>query len=171
MGRPRHIWLVVEAKYSSEGETKRNATAQGFEVYAPLFREHRVGGVRRVLHLFAPYIFVKIKRDQQWQRLLGTRGVKSVLMNGEKPSQVLHADIELIKSLENEMGYVTIEDEEPPVLSIMQFVTPTAGSWRGQRGIYFGPSQDSRSRSKVVFEMMSRAIEVEIATRDLAPAA
>ncbi len=169
MGTPRHQWIVVEAKYSSEGEAARNARAQEFETYTPLFREARRGAVRRVLHLFSPYIFVKIKRDQQWQRLCGTRGVKSVLMRGEKPGVVLHEDVSKIQALENEMGYVVIDSEEPPVFGLHQFVQPTNGVWNGQRGIYLG--QTSAQRSRVVFEMLERAVEVEIATRDLAHAA
>lgn len=166
MGKPHHRWIVVETKHSAEREAARNARAQDFETYTPLFRKSRRNGVREIHHLFSPYIFVCVKRDQRWQALCSTRGVKSVIMNDDKPSHVLDSDIQAIRALENEMGYVVIEDQEPPALQLQQFVYPTAGCWSGQQGVYFG--QTSRSRSKVVFEMMGRAIAAEVLTRDLA---
>lgn len=169
MVRHHNIWIVVEAKRGAESTARREAIQQGFEVYSPLYRECRRGGVRRVLHLLSPYIFVKVRRAQRWQSLHGTRGVRSVLMNGEKPSRVLHEDIELFRSMENELGYVVLQDEEPPVLRHGQHVVPTSGCWIGQTGIYHGPT--SRVRSRVVFEMMGRALQAEILTRDLASAA
>lgn len=169
MGKTLHRWIVVETKSSSEMEAARNARAQGFEPYAPLFREKRRGGVRRVLHLFSPYIFVKVRHDQRWQSLCSTRGVRRVITNDDRPSHVLDADIAHIRSLENDLGYVVISDEEPPAFADRDLVRPTAGCWLGQLGTYRYPT--SRTRSKVVFEMMGRAVEAEILTMDLAPAA
>ena len=110
MGKPRNRWIVVEAKFSQESFAARNMRQQGFTVYAPLFRERRSEGVRKVSHLFAPYIFVQLKHRQSWHPISGTRGVKRVVLSLTKiennksgepsPSVIQSAHVELIRSLE-----------------------------------------------------------------------
>lgn len=166
----RRFWTVAETGHNREGEALRHINNQGsiFEGYLPRYRERTIGGVRRVLPLFAGYIFVRLDRRVGWSSLFGTRGIKRVIMFGDTPCRVDDSEIEKLRSAEDNLGYVQLLEEEPPAFSMNDIVVAQNGIFANQHGVYVGRSNAQRSR--VLWNIMGKSVTSEVLTRDLAAA-
>ena len=157
-------WTIVETKRASALEAARHCKNQGFEYYHPLYREGRVGGVRKILPLFPNYLFVRVA-PVGWQRLCSTRGIAKVMTCGDNILHVRDSEVDHIRSREDEMGYVRVDTEEPPAFSPDQKVVGIRGLFEGQDGIYQGMSE--RNRVRVMFRIFEREVVAEVSAWDL----
>lgn len=167
--RLKKFWTVIRTKFDEEMCALRNVNAQEFIGYLPRYRA-RVNrkGERLVLPLFPGYLFVQLRHDQDWSPLRNTRGVHSLMYStAGAPARVPSADVRRFKSMEDDRGYVVIPEEEPPEFSIGDIVVAFGGMCAGHIGVYAGQGS-APSKGNVVFEMMSKAIKLEVSRYDLA---
>lgn len=165
----KKYWTVIRTKFDEECSALKNITAQEFEGYLPRYRARvDAKGVRKVLPLFPGYLFVLIRRDQDWSPLRFTRGVHSLFYTVEgPPARVDPEDVTRFRSMEDEWGYVVIPDQEPPAFSIGDTVIAFNGMCAGHMGSFAGRGS-TPSRGSVIFEMMSKAVKLEVSLYDLA---
>ena len=145
------FWSVVQSQPGCERRAISHIERQGFTIYAP--REKIVRIVRgRKVHdarwLFPRYLFVWI--EDQWQRLFGTIGVSTVLMNGEKPARLPDEFVPSMKAREHH-GLIELRKS---LFRKGQQVQVTGGLFVGQRGIY--QNQTSRQREVILLETLGR---------------
>ena len=167
MGSRRKYWTVVRTKFDEESTALRNVREQGFEGYLPRYRDRVRGGVRKVLPLFPGYMFVQIKRNQDWSPIRSTRGVHSMMFSGQAPARVLDEDIERIRGCEDELGYVVIPENEPPQFLPGEIVMAFGGMFVNKLGTYVGLGAN-RHRGQVIFELLGRAVRTDVSLYDLA---
>jgi transcription antitermination factor NusG len=156
------FWLVARTKQCREKWAAENALRVGFaECYLPLFTKKvvRNGKVEtKECVLFEGYLFVR-SSNGQWQALLGTFGVISVLLHGERPVPVPEGAIQELKARENADGYIQLP--ERPRFSPQERVRIRRGLFAGQVGIYAGDAAESRIR--VLLDFLGRKTEAVVA--------
>jgi transcription antitermination factor NusG len=108
-------------------------------------------------------MFVKIV--DHWYSLTGTRGVLSLLRDGDLPAKVPEHEIIYLQQRFGERGDKELHSSrfEPG-----QAVRAVSGLWRDNVGVF--DSLAAGDRVRVLFEMMGRATSVELKERDLAAA-
>lgn len=166
MGKARTYWAVVETKHREERRAVCHLERQEFHVYFPLMLVETVsrGTLRRGLHpLFPGYLFVRVR--DQWRSITGTRGVSRVVMQGEQPGRVAAAEIEYLRSLENERGEIVL----PPAHSVGDPIRVTTGAYEGFRAIV--KSNEPAGRVAVLLHMLGREVRVVFDGKDVASAA
>jgi transcriptional antiterminator RfaH len=121
--------------------------------------------------LFPGYIFARVTRDN-WRPLASTKDVRQVLMSGEHPARIGDHEIEQLRSLENDQGYIEPEFASPPQFRRGQAVEAKRGIFKDKFGQFVGLA-DHRGghRVRVLFDMLGRATEYEISAFDLAASA
>jgi len=91
-------WFVVQTQPRREELGARNLTRQGFRVFLPQFTRtvrhaRRTRAVRRPL--FPGYAFVTLDLEvDRWRSVLGTCGVSTLIMQGERPRPVSEGVVE-----------------------------------------------------------------------------
>lgn len=159
MARRAEDWILCATKPGWEDKAARSLHQQHIEYYLPRFFDTLLKR-RRVL--FPSYIFAR--PDGSWVPLTGTRGISYVITFGEKPATVRHREVQALKARENEHGLVTV----PQVTFVKgEPVLVGGGRFKDQIGLYQG--QDGIARTKVLFDMMGRSVEVRIDTKLLKP--
>lgn len=164
----RKFWGVLATKSLSSGEAIRNVRAQAvYDLYHPKYRETPVRGVRKIAPLFPGYLFVRMTLEN-WKPLASTRDVRRVIMFGDRPGWVDDDEVERLRSLENDVGYVEPAFAQPPAFAAGQSVEAKRGIFKDQFGEYVGLA-DHRGghRVRVLFEIMGRQSEYEISAFDL----
>jgi transcriptional antiterminator RfaH len=105
-------WGVVTSHPYAERLAKENMENQGFEVYLPMMLQ--AGKATRqqpepppVVRPFLPsYMFVQLDLTKHgWRRLFSTRGVRSLIMAGERPALVGDTELSVIRNRE-EGGFI-----------------------------------------------------------------
>jgi transcriptional antiterminator RfaH len=144
-------WSVVQSQPACERRAIEHIERQAFTIYAP--REKIVRIIRgKKVHtwrwLFPRYLFVWI--EGQWQRLFGTIGVSTVLMNGQVPAKLPDDFVSGMKAREHH-GLIELKRS---LFNRGQQVQVTGGLLAGQRGIYQG--QTSRQREIILLETLGR---------------
>ena len=85
-------WIVVQTKCNNEYKARANLVRQGYEVFYPkIFKSvHSFNRVKTLVKpLFPGYIFVNLKKDQNWIKINSTFGVKTILKFGESIYELL----------------------------------------------------------------------------------
>ena len=152
---------------AQEDCARLHCARQGYETFLPKFKTYVVArGQRRpvVRPLFPGYMFVRII-DGIWYSLTGTRGVLSVLRDGDFPARVPEHEITYLQQRFGELGNKELHSSrfEPG-----QSVRVIAGTMRDLVGTFEDLAPGDRVR--VLFEMMGRATRVELKERELAAA-
>lgn len=160
------IWGVVRTMTAQEDRAKTECERQAFETFLPKFRTYVVArnGRRPVVRcLFPGYLFVKIV--DHWYSLRGTRGVIDLIRDGERPARVHESEIHYLRERYGESGQHELTAsrfrEGQPVRAI-------SGVWRDNVGVF--EAMGTGDRVRVLFEMMGRAVPVELGERELAAA-
>jgi len=153
---PKPYWVVIRTKNGQERSTAANVENHGHvESYSPRFREYG-----RVKALFPGYAFAKVNQGN-WSFLLRIKGVRGILMAGERPSVVKDEVIDGIRA-----GEV-----EPDIIDLKKSFTPRQklGIVGGPftRGLYLGMS--SRNRVRVLFELLGKETEKDIDIKRVRP--
>ena len=100
-------WGVATTRPHSEKWAKENLERQGFSVYLPMMIQ--AGRPTRanpkpppVVRPFLPgFIFVQLNPSvDRWRCLFGTRGLRSVMMAGDKPALIKDSELQTIRARE-----------------------------------------------------------------------
>ncbi len=148
-----HGWCVVTTQVGRERWAAENIINQGAEVYLPMMEEWKKGEVRAEC-VFPGYVFVRTQGP--WRFLLGTFGVKSLLMAGDKPAVLLDREVAKLRVREFE-GLVRLPKPDQTGLrkgSAVRIVGNNAAA--GYRGIYEG--MGPQNRRKVLLDVMGKKV-------------
>ena len=81
-------WIVVNTKSNCESKATINIKKQGFSVFFPKIKKKKIVYNRfqnLTKPLFPGYIFVDIKKNEDWLKINYTYGVLKILQFNEKP--------------------------------------------------------------------------------------
>ena len=150
-------WIVAVTKPNHQAVAEVNLSRQGYEPYCPRCLE-TIGAKKVKKPLFGPYIFVHYAN--RWLSLRGTRGIRHVLMNMDGPQLLRDAEIDKLRSMEQD-GLVTLPTSSPdPTFTPGEAVRATDGNLVGFHLIYDGMSV--RDRCFVLTEMLGRKVRVQV---------
>jgi transcription antitermination factor NusG len=173
----RRFWSAAGTEYQSERIARLSVEALGIPVYSPLYRMRAVAGVRRVRPLFDRYILVRLDPRKDWNDIHRARGVTSLMRGAHggddfaRPAVIPDEKIEWLRSLEDELGYIRLEDEEPPAFAFREQVMALKGPFRDQTGEYRGIDKDNQRRAVVAFQVFGRDVLSSVTRYDLVRAA
>jgi transcription antitermination factor NusG len=164
-------WIVVRTMPGAESKALLHVERGHGECYLPRFRQARVVCHRRVLRmqvLFPGYLFVAAM--EHWHWLLGTIGIRGLLMNGERPGIITNEEVNRLKSAHDEDGFVVL----PGRPDISRFVPDEPvrainGPFRDLIGLHEGLGP--HGRCQILFDMLGRKVRVAIPEEDLVSAA
>lgn len=107
-------WAVATCRSHSETWAKENLERQNFETYLPLMIQAGKPTATNpkpgpVVKPFLPgFIFVRLNPSvDRWRALFSTRGLKTVLMAGERPALIADAEVNKIRCRE-EGGFIKL---------------------------------------------------------------
>ena len=105
-------WYAVHTHPRAETRVVTHLKRQGFETYLPLFLKRRSHS-RRVDWVPSPffprYLFVGMNIEKvRWRAVRSTVGVSNFVCSGENPIKVPTDILKLLRSRENENGFVKL---------------------------------------------------------------
>jgi transcriptional antiterminator RfaH len=108
-------WYVFATQTGKENLAVEQLKAQSFDVYIPMHLKavsHARKRVTKPMPLFPGYGFVGFdqKRDS-WRSINGTRGIKYLITQSERPVPIPEKIISSLKVLEDESGMVSFESQ------------------------------------------------------------
>lgn len=161
-------WSVVSSRVGRERLACAHLRNQGFGVFLPLHRRtaRHSRRLRTVLApLFPGYVFVAFDGSPRLVRAIsGTRGVKQLLMCGERPSTLPAGFVEGLAAGADGDGVVCYRSQ----LSAGDTIEVAAGPFARQVGELL--SMDDRGRVTVLLELMSTKVPVATQVSNLLPA-
>lgn len=149
---------------SAEKTALTHLARQGYETFAPKFREVVTERGRRVSRsgfLFSRYVFVWVV--DQWRSINGTRGVQKLFMIDERPAFLNFEDEARISELRARIGsngWIDLNADAGPKRKIGDEVSVVGGPFYGFKGIWQG--QTKEEREVVLLNMLGRAVRVEL---------
>lgn len=160
-------WYAVMSQPHKERVAAANLAAQGFESFCPLIQRTRRHARRTEIvlrPLFAAYLFVQLDlgRDR-WRSVLGTFGVRALIMDGRLPLPVPKGLVETLAASINTEGGLAFEAELTPD----QQVEIVKGPFDRQIGRLQG--LDAEGRAEVLLEILGSERIVAMSRRDLMP--
>lgn len=107
---PGLVWYAVNAHTGKEALAAEHLGRQAFEVCLPLF-ERTVRHARRITRrraaFFPGYLFVQVDpKTVRWRAINGTRGVKSLVMTGDRPAALPGGVVEAFQAATNDKGLI-----------------------------------------------------------------
>jgi len=161
-------WFVITAHSRRERWAAENIRNQGAEAYVPVME---VRGKRGQIKahtepVFPGYVFART--TGQWRFLLGTFGVRSLLMTGDLPSTLSDKEIRRLKARETD-GVVMLPRLPTNKLRAMRkgvrVMVKGENALAGMYGVYdgMGPQQ----RCKVLLDVMGRTVPMLVASDQL----
>jgi transcriptional antiterminator RfaH len=172
--RTNKFWIVLMTKQASSSDAIINLRNQAFEFFHPQYRRRAVRGIRQIAPLFPYYLITRIdERTQDWRVLASTRGVKGVLMDGERPGRVPDVHVETLRRLTEDTndGYYADPTCDHPRFDPGQSVLGLRGLFAEKYGTYKGLAGNNAARVRVLFSILGREAEFEVRADDLADAA
>lgn len=160
-------WYVVTAQPGREGVAELHLRRQGFEVWMP--RQLRiVSRARRrqekLVPLFPGYMFVSLDIDRdRWRPINGTFGVRSLLMQGERPLPCPRGLVEGLRAWAGGEGVV----KEQPALRPGDAVCVVSGPLSQMAGKLI--RLDDAGRARVLLRIMRGEVVVTLDVYELSP--
>lgn len=154
-------WCVALAQPNCERRAETNLIQQGFVPYLPRVKHRTIVNGKKMIQerlLFGRYFFVTL--CGRWRSIISTRGVSSIILNGEIPSLVPDAEIDSLRVNEVK-GLVVLPKAS---FALGHPVRVDSGELVGFKGLYHGLSP--RSREQVLLNMMGRWVKTELAVGD-----
>lgn len=162
-------WYVASTRHGAEDRVEQHIIRQGFRCFVP--RQIRtVRHARRLYErrsaFFPGYVFVSfdLMRDG-WRALNGTIGVRSLIMQSDRPVCCPPGLVEHFLDLTGADGVLNFEASFTPG----QKVLVVRGPFSSLSGRLVKLS--SNSRVQILLEVMNSNINVTLGTRDIVPAA
>ena len=169
----RKFWAIARTGHRAERLACLSIESSGREVYLPEYRARPRAGARKTIPLFEQHVFVRLDRRVGWSDLATMRGVEGLLRGADggdvtaPPCVIPDHEIEHVRSLEDDKGYVVIQDEEPPAFALADLVEATAGAFRDKIGSYRGLDRDNPRRAVVAYELLGCEVLSSILRYDL----
>ncbi|CAN5173112.1 transcription/translation regulatory transformer protein RfaH [soil metagenome] len=165
-----NAWYVVHTQVSGEAKAARNLVQQGFEVYLPYYLKRR-SHARKIEKVAAPlfprYLFVRIDMEtQRWRSIQSTLGVCYLVANGQDPAPVASEVLSLLKTREDENGFIKMDHR--PQLTLGEKVRVLAGAFADSFGFFDGLGD--RDRVAVLLDFLGRKIRVSFDAETIAAA-
>tara|TARA_B100000989_G_C19447128_1_gene430038 strand:+ start:162 stop:650 length:489 start_codon:yes stop_codon:yes gene_type:complete len=157
------IWIVVQTKSSNEYKAKVNLIRQGYEVFYPKINKsvHSFNRVKTMIKpLFPGYIFVNLKKNQNWVRINSTFGVKTILKIGEK---IYELPIEIINSIKLKCNNEEICNVLP--INTGDKVKILSKKFPGLNAIF--SEYIDEKRSFVLIDLLMRKIKTKVLNNDI----
>jgi transcriptional antiterminator RfaH len=158
------MWIVVKTKPSQEKWAAENVKRQGCKFYLPQYpqmvRVRQKVQEMRGKPLFPSYLFVDTEaRSDQWRWLLGTFGVSSVMMRGDKPAPIPLKVIDDLVRRQGEDGLILLPVRQQ--FHEGQKVRVRNGPFQSYLGLYKG--QTAGDRQKVLLDFLGGKVMALIA--------
>jgi transcription antitermination factor NusG len=84
-------WWVAHVLTAREAYAEQHLRRQGFDVFVPRYSK-TVRHARQFRHVLAPlfpgYLFVRAGAAMRWRSINGTRGVRQLVMVGDRPAEL-----------------------------------------------------------------------------------
>lgn len=155
-------WYVVQTQVNAEAKAARNLQHQGFEIYLPRYLKRRSHArkVERVpAPLFPRYMFVRVDMEtQRWRSIQSTIGVSHLVSNGSDPAPVARDVLCLLRSSEDENGFIKLESR--PRFTVGEKVRVLGGAFADNLGLFDGLSD--RDRVAILLDLLGRKVRVFI---------
>lgn len=162
-------WYAAATKVAREEYAQHHLIRQRFETFLPrTLITRRVGGklVDKPAAFFPGYLFVCLDVEKSgWRAINSTRGVRSLVMAGERPAALPDGFVEALRASADGHGNIDVKFE----LKVGDTVRITAGPLAELIGTL--TRMESRQRASVMVSMLSGRVPVTIETMKLAPAA
>ena len=146
-------WYVAAVKAGREDLAERNLERQGFRIFSPRRLKtvrHARRSVERRVPRFPGYVFVSFDATRcAWRAVNGTFGVRSLIMNGDRPSVVPGGIVEAFIESTNAAGVVDMTGE----LCAGQRVRVVTGPFADLAGTI--DSLDDNGRIRVLLELLN----------------
>jgi len=161
-------WYVVATHSRKESLAERHLRNQDFEIFLPT-RLKTVRHARKVstgpAPLFPGYLFVNLDESSvRWRAINGTIGVRYLLAAGDRPLALPSGFVSALKALTVEGGTLSFA----PHLKIGEEVKVLSGPFAEKIGVL--QRLDDRGRVRVLLELLSTSIPVEMRAENLLPA-
>jgi transcriptional antiterminator RfaH len=162
-------WYVVVTQPNGEARAEENLVRQGFSVYLPRYRRTRrharkIETISRPL--FPRYLFVclDLARDR-WRAVQSTFGVQSLVLTGDRPSEVASTIVDAIRHREGSDGYVQML---PPALDKGAKVKVLDGIFEDSVGVFERVAD--RQRVAVLLQLLGREVMALLPNESIAAA-
>ncbi|HXG51604.1 MAG TPA: transcription termination/antitermination NusG family protein [candidate division Zixibacteria bacterium] len=152
-------WYAAFTKPRSEETARCHLDKKGIEVFYPrLFLPIATRSGRRVVSLFPNYLFVRIDvSSEEYSQVVWCRGVKRLVSFGGTPAVVEDSVVNFMREQADPEGLIVARSR----LKAGDEVEIARGPLKGLVGILQEPP-DTRSRVKVLMEILSRPVQVEV---------
>jgi len=160
-------WFVANTRPQGEVQARAHLERQGFHVFCPLYRKTiRHARQRREVEapLFPGYIFVQLDLSQPWTIVNGTRGVRRLLAQGERPLALPAGFVETLQRQMREQGVIALE----PAFGIGAAVRIVEGPFAELIGTV--ERLDATGRVQVLLELLGRSVAVKMRCEGLTAA-
>ena len=166
-GEPR--WFAVNTQPQREELAALHLLDQGHQVFLPRHARlvrHARKLEQRVTALFPGYLFVRLDPERaRWRAVNGTRGVRAILSDGDRPLPVRRGVVEAIMAETGPGGVLAMPDELHTGDRVRVFDGPFAdlsGTVQGLSGA---------ERVRVLLDLMELAVPVSLPRQNLIRAA
>jgi transcriptional antiterminator RfaH len=155
-------WYVVQSHPNAEHKAVANLERQGFATYLPRYLKRR-RHARRVevvpAPLFPRYLFVGIDLEtQRWRSIFSTLGVSRLICNGEMPTPIAEQVIGNLKSREDAIGFVRLNNRI--LFRAGDKIRILEGAFADCLGLYEG-MKDSE-RVAILLDLLGRKVRVTV---------
>jgi transcriptional antiterminator RfaH len=131
------LWYAIHTNPRQEMRAESNLRAWGIETYLPMVKDDQLSQSDpnrpdAVKPLFLRYFFARFRFDTMGFKIRYTRGVKDIVTFGQTPAPIDDEIIDLIRSRQDELGYVMLDDG----ISLGDEILVKDGIFKGIHGIF-----------------------------------
>ncbi len=163
-------WYAVQSQPNSEIKAVAHLKRQGFETYLPRYQKRRRHARRFEIvpaPLFPRYLFVRIDLEtQRWRAIFSTIGVSRLVCNGDVPAAIDDRVLASLKSRENELGFVQLN--QPPMFQPGDKLRVIQGVFCDNLGLF--EEMTDQERVTILLDLLGRKVRV-VLDADLVAAA
>lgn len=158
-------WYVISFQPGREGVAELHLQRQGFHVWMPRYLRvvsHARRRYEKRVPFFPGYMFVSfdVERDR-WRAINGTTGVRSLIMQGERPVPCPEGIVEKLQMLAGKEGLIDTSGE----LAVGDRVRVLSGPFADSIGSLV--RVDGAGRVRILLQMMRAEIAVTLDAQEL----
>ncbi|HWO40496.1 MAG TPA: transcription termination/antitermination NusG family protein [Candidatus Eisenbacteria bacterium] len=151
-------WYVIYSKPRREEYAQFQLRTKGLEVFFPRLLLPSSLSVRKpIVPLFPNYLFVRARIPEEYELVAWSPGVKRFVSFNDVPVSIDESIVTFLMRQANPAGVITARSN----FQAGQEVRINGGPFDGLAGIIQAPP-DGRGRVKVLMELLSRRIPVEV---------
>lgn len=160
-------WYVAASQPGREDVAQLNIGRQGFVSWLPRQRRmvrHARKTVEKSVAFFPGYVFVSLDlATEAWRPINATVGVRSLIMQGDRPMACPVGLVEGMQRLADESGLLN----EQPILTEGSTVRVLVGPFAEMVGTL--TRLEGAGRVRVLLDLMHSQIAIQMPSRDLTP--